>query len=59
MSDAYDKELRILAMKVAQDKEFDGIVHEGVYTMLVGPSYETVTELRFLRMIGTDAVGKI
>ncbi|MBV9616112.1 MAG: purine-nucleoside phosphorylase, partial [Ktedonobacteraceae bacterium] len=30
---------------------------EGIYTMVAGPSFETEAELRFLRVIGTDAVG--
>jgi purine-nucleoside phosphorylase len=32
-------------------------LHEGVYVMLSGPSYETRAELRLLRMMGGDAVG--
>ncbi|GER89128.1 hypothetical protein KDW_32900 [Dictyobacter vulcani] len=35
----------------------DITLHEGVYTMVAGPSYETPAELNFLRIIGTDAVG--
>jgi purine-nucleoside phosphorylase len=32
-------------------------LHEGIYTMVAGPSYETGAELRALRTLGTDAVG--
>lgn len=31
--------------------------HQGVYVMVAGPSFETAAELRYLRMIGGDAVG--
>ncbi|HXF70219.1 MAG TPA: purine-nucleoside phosphorylase [Thermoflexus sp.] len=55
LSRAYDPELRALAREVA---EAQGIpVHEGVYVMLSGPSFETPAEVRFLRLIGADAVG--
>jgi purine-nucleoside phosphorylase len=32
-------------------------LHEGVYAMVSGPSFETPAEIRFLRLIGADAVG--
>ncbi|MCS7251786.1 MAG: purine-nucleoside phosphorylase [Anaerolineae bacterium] len=55
LSQAYDPALRALACKVAQA---EGIpAHEGVYVMLGGPSFETPAEVRFLRLIGADAVG--
>jgi purine-nucleoside phosphorylase len=58
MAQAYDADLRRIAHGVANEWARDGLVlHEGVYTMVAGPSYETAAELRFLRMIGTDAVG--
>lgn len=53
---AYDAQLRALAHKVAGGWP-EITLHEGVYTMVSGPSFETGAELRFLRTIGTDAVG--
>ncbi len=56
MGRAYEPELRQLAKRVAGQK--GGMrVHEGVYAMVSGPSYETGAEIRFLRTIGADAVG--
>jgi purine-nucleoside phosphorylase len=55
MSQAYAPELRRLAEEVA--KENDIPLHTGVYAGLAGPSFETPAEIRFLRMIGADAVG--
>ncbi len=31
---------------------------QGVYAMLGGPNFETVAELRMLRVCGVDAVGE-
>ncbi len=53
---AYDAELRTLAHRVAA-AHAEITLHEGIYTMVGGPSYETGAELRFLRTIGADAVG--
>jgi purine-nucleoside phosphorylase len=55
MSRAYDPELRNLAREVAQDLGI--VLREGVYASLAGPSFETPAEIRFLRLIGADAVG--
>lgn len=55
MSDPYTKELRDIAEQVALD---EGIkMHEGVYLALSGPTMETKSEYRYLRMIGGDVVG--
>ncbi|MBA2286753.1 MAG: purine-nucleoside phosphorylase [Ktedonobacteraceae bacterium] len=53
---AYDAGLRALARSVAAGRP-DMTLHEGVYVMVSGPSYETGAELRFLRQVGADAVG--
>ncbi|ASS71735.1 purine nucleoside phosphorylase I, inosine and guanosine-specific [Bacillus atrophaeus] len=55
MSSAYDKDLSQLAEKMAQELQIP--VQKGVYTAVTGPSYETPAEVRFLRTIGSDAVG--
>lgn len=55
MSQAYDRKL----MKVARDVARKNDIHlwEGVYICLSGPSFETPADLRFLKIIGADAVG--
>ena len=55
MSRAYDRELLALARQAAQEAGI--LVREGVYAGLAGPSFETPADLRFLRLIGVDAVG--
>ncbi len=56
LAHAYDAGLRALARATAAAR-LEITLHEGVYTMVSGPSYETGAELKFLRSIGTDAVG--
>jgi len=55
MSQPYDLNLLNLAYQVAVGKKID--VHKGVYVCLAGPSFETPADLRFLKVIGADAVG--
>ena len=55
MSQPYDPELRRIAREVA--READIPLREGVYASLSGPSFESPAEIRFLRLIGADAVG--
>ena len=55
MSQAYDKELRAIARKVAAEQGVP--LQEGVYCGLSGPSFESPADLRFLRLAGADAVG--
>jgi purine-nucleoside phosphorylase len=55
MTEAYAKAYRETAKQVAHDL---GIrLGEGVYAAVLGPSYETPAEIRYLRTIGADMVG--
>jgi len=53
----YDCSLREIAKKAAKKLNAESFLREGVYTMALGPQYETAAEARFLRIIGTDAAG--
>ena len=55
MRDAYDPELRALALRVAAEQGM--VLHPGVYTGLLGPAFETVAEVEAFRRLGTDVVG--
>jgi purine-nucleoside phosphorylase len=55
MSQAYDRELLEIARQAADKKKIG--YREGVYICLAGPSFESPADLRFLRVIGADAVG--
>ncbi len=55
MRDAYDPALRELALQVASEQGMT--LHQGVYTGLLGPAFETVAEVEMLRRLGTDVVG--
>jgi len=55
MSTPYDLELQAMARKAAQQAGFT--LQSGVYVSLAGPSFETPAEIRFLQIIGGDAVG--
>ncbi|XP_064467540.1 purine nucleoside phosphorylase-like isoform X2 [Ornithodoros turicata] len=58
MSNAYDPKLRQLARKIATEELGMGsFIHEGVYTMLGGPNFESVAEVNMLRVLGADATG--
>ena len=55
MTDAYNARLRGFAL---EEGERLGVgIYEGVYAAMLGPSYETPAEIRFLRSIGADVVG--
>ncbi len=55
MSEAYDPVYRDLAR--AQAAKLGIRLEEGVYAGLLGPSYETPSEVRMLERLGADAVG--
>ncbi len=55
MTHAYDPGLLAITRTVATRLGIQ--LREGVYIMLAGPSYESPADIRFLRMIGADAVG--
>jgi len=54
MTEAYDRRYIELARRIAGEKGVD--LKEGVYVAVLGPSYETPAEIRFLSTIA-DAVG--
>jgi len=55
MSQAYWKPYRDMALQAA--KKLGKTLYQGVYAGLLGPSYETPAEIRYLRTIGADLVG--
>ncbi len=55
MSEAYSRDARDEAKRVAAELCIP--ITEGVYAAMLGPSYETPAEIRYLRAIGADVVG--
>jgi purine-nucleoside phosphorylase len=55
MTQAYCKPYREIALRAARN--LGKSVYQGVYAGLLGPSYETPAEIRYLRTIGADLVG--
>lgn len=55
MTNAYDSKLRELIHNTAS--KLDMTIHEGVYAIMPGPSYETPAEIKMLASMGADAVG--
>ena len=55
MTEVYSLDLRGVADRAARANNLR-LAH-GVYAALLGPSYETPAEIRYLRAIGADAVG--
>jgi len=52
---AYTKEYREIAL--AEARKLGIAQHEGVYAAMLGPSFETPAEIRFLKAVGADLVG--
>jgi purine-nucleoside phosphorylase len=55
MSDAYSKRLQEKALVIASELGIK--LHKGVYVGTSGPTYETLAEYKFFKIIGGDAVG--
>jgi purine-nucleoside phosphorylase len=55
MSEPYNKELIIKAKAIANELGYQ--VHEGVYCGVTGPTFETRSEYKLLKIVGGDAVG--
>ena len=55
MSNAYTCELRQKMHRIAQKENIK--LYEGTYIMVLGPNYETPSEVRLFRQFGADAVG--
>jgi purine-nucleoside phosphorylase len=55
MTEVYSSRLRTIADRVGKSMAL--LLPHGIYIALLGPSYETPAEIRYLRTIGADAVG--
>ena len=55
MTHVYPRSLRKAALESAQ--ELGITLRQGVYAFLAGPNFETPAEVRYLRLVGADAVG--
>jgi len=55
MSEPYDQSLIVKAKNIA--KRLQITVHEGVYTAVTGPTFETKSEYKLIKVLGGDAVG--
>ncbi len=55
MTDCYNAHFRRMVLDEAS--RLGGGIFEGIYVAMLGPSYETPAEIRYLRTIGADLVG--
>jgi purine-nucleoside phosphorylase len=58
VSRAYDRNLRAAAMQISREMGIENRIHEGVYSCIGGPNYETVAELAAMKILGIDAIGE-
>lgn len=59
VSRAYDSKLREAAINIGKEMLIEHRVHEGVYSCIGGPNYETVAELKAMKVLGIDAIGEL
>ncbi|VEN48936.1 unnamed protein product [Callosobruchus maculatus] len=57
MTNAYDESILNKVRQIVKDLKMENKVHEGVYTCVGGPNYETVADVRALISLGVDSVG--
>ena len=55
MSNAYDKELQVIASNIAYKENIN--IKKGIYLMVSGPNFETAAEVKAFGILGADAVG--
>jgi purine-nucleoside phosphorylase len=55
MSEAYDRSLIEKAVRIAGDNRIS--VKRGIYLGTSGPTFETLAEYKYFRIIGADSVG--
>lgn len=59
VSRAYDRNLRAAAINIGKEMGIEDRLHEGVYSCIGGPNYETVAELKAMKTLGIDAIGEL
>ena len=46
-------------MEIGRELGIDSRMHEGVYSCVCGPNYETVAEIAAMKTLGIDAIGEL
>nr|CCA28020.1 purine nucleoside phosphorylase 1 putative [Albugo laibachii Nc14] len=57
LTECYDANLQQIALQTAEKLHLTDRIRQGVYCFVSGPTYETPTECKLLRLVGGDAVG--